>query len=666
MSNLMIKVTVSSFQFHFNKTYVFLAESVNNDVNNVIETIPSKEEKRKSIPKPSRELPSVDTTINENINVDNDTSNELSEKRKSIPLPSRDLPPVINTDEPNVNQNVDETDENENELKPKSISSRPSSITSPPIPNRNLPNFPQSPPKRSIPQAPPISTNFDSDDKSIGSSPSISSPPTRAMPNIPTSPPKIPLVPKRPSITSPVDKSSKRSSIGSVMDQQIPQVPPPIPKRASIGSSISQKSPSITRNSSIGSSTDIPTFPDVPQRNDNFETNEQQNETEASEFERKKRITERLAASGGIRPLIGGLPAATPKQHHDTDSEPTEELKENEKTNEEDVVSPESDAERRARIAKKLAMQGSIRPLVGGSDIEQQHKSSIESENVNVKKENEKEISNDNDKEIEDEKDIPPPLPPQRPVSMQAQKSRPTSIQPPPPPSRLPPQPNTVYEKDNEINEDKQKSSEDDFVRVPSQQTLSVTTPKTERESFELVTPPRDDIPMSPSTPGKSPRSPRPVGKHIYTHDELLQLSQSIGKKVNEMTKAQYELSRSMPIADGTSIGFVTETLAMCNAANDPIQWKFGHLIYAQNNEGIVKRYDDPRPGDVLVLKNSEFKGRKALGQYKSVFGTNSPQVAFVTEYELKKGKVVAIKSSSQANHYPTVSFNLTIDMNLN
>ncbi|EIM23024.1 hypothetical protein WALSEDRAFT_9207, partial [Wallemia mellicola CBS 633.66] len=72
----------------------------------------------------------------------------------------------------------------------------------------------------------------------------------------------------------------------------------------------------------------------------------------------------------------------------------------------------------------------------------------------------------------------------------------------------------------------------------------------------------------------------------------------------------------------------------------------FGHLVHAQTTQGLAKRLDDPRPGDVLVLRHAEFKGRKALGNYKASFGAHGPQVAFVTEYDLKKGKVTAIQTS--------------------
>ncbi|TIA95372.1 hypothetical protein E3P94_04078 [Wallemia ichthyophaga] len=372
--------------------------------------------------------------------------------------------------------------------------------------------------------------------------------------------------------------------------------------------------------------------------------------------ERRRNITERLAASGGIRPLVGGLPQQQSRsvpQHQEEASEPNEELSKGLKGDADEEETPESEAERRARIAKKLAMQGTIRPIFGG--MESQEPTQSQTEPVVEDVEQPKLEVEEQHLETPRSADQPPPVPRQRPRSFLGRPS--STISPPktPPPTSPPPDPpiappsrqlpklepptsqQSTRHGEEDIDDEKHKSS-GEFVRVPSQN-LSVTTPKTERDSFEFVTPPKDrDIPSPRS--GKSPTGPRPAGKHIYTHDELVQLSQSLGRKINEFTKAQYELSKNMPIADGTSIGFVTETLAFCNAASDPENWNFGHLIHSQNAQGIVKRLDDPRVGDILVLKHSEFKGRKAFGNYKSHFGANGPQVAFVAEYELKKGKV--------------------------
>ncbi|TIC72889.1 hypothetical protein E3Q00_03502 [Wallemia mellicola] len=598
-----------------------------------------------------------------------DFTNAQDDKRKSIPMPSRELPSLGTAEQPSGDEKKEviesEPEVEENEDAPPPMPTR-SSIVSPPAPVRSVPDLPQAPPARAMPAPPPISTNFEStESKSVETSPVLASPPARVVPAPPsatdTSPPRPPIPKKRTSISS--QHSTHRSSIGSVLDHNIP----PIPRSPSIKNSPIEQH----QRSSIASSIEVPAFPEVPQT---VETEEDAD----SAAERRRHITERLAASGGIRPLVGGLPQPPSRSIPQPDTsgetpEPTEELSEKPETVV-DEENPESEAERRARIAKKLAMQGSIRPIFGS--VEEQPKE----EKAQDESEEEAKQSGSPVMEVEEQphletspqQSLPPPIPKQRPrsfivpaTSIPPPKSPPPTSPPPNPPPPAPPSrqlprlqspPSPQSSKHDEVtDEDRRDSTE--FVKVPSS-SLSVTTPQAERESFEFVASPKDKgIPPSPRSPGKSPIGPRPVGKHIYTHEELVQLAQQVGKKIHEFTKAQYELSKNMPIADGTAIGFVTETLALCNAANDPVNWNFGHLVHAQTTQGLAKRLDDPRPGDVLVLRHAEFKGRKALGNYKASFGAHGPQVAFVTEYDLKKGKVTAIQTSGTPNNYPSLEY---------
>lgn len=560
----------------------------------------SQEEERSSIPMPSRNLPAVTTELSKSSEaIMHPEAEDIVEKIQSETAPEPEPEPEL----------------------PPPIPSR-QNIASPPAPIRSVPGIPQSPPKRSMPAAPPINTDFErGESKSVETSPSLASPPARSLPVLPSansaSPQRPPIPRKRPSVSS--QHSVNRSSIGSILDQAAP----PVPRPPSISSPVDQSN----KRSSFMSSRDVPSFiesPQVAEQEENDGVNQEDNVAE-----RRKNITERLAASGGIRPLVGGMPQSpsqpTPQPAVEA-SEPTEELSERVKDDVGEEETTESDAERRARIAKKLAMQGTIRPIFGGMETQEpaqpESKSTVEdSEPPKLTVENQL-------LETPKSEDLPPPVPRQRPRSFLARpasmisppKSPPPTSPPPNPPMAPPsrqlpklepptsPQQSAWYGEDD-TDDEKHKSS-GEFVRVPSRN-LSVTTPKTERESFEFVASPKErDIPPSPRSPGKSPTGPRPAGKHIYTHDELVQLSQSLGRKISEFTKAQYELSKNMPIADGTSVGFVTETLAFCNAVGDPENWNFGHLIHSQNTQGIVKRLDDPRAGDILVLKHSEFKGR--------------------------------------------------------
>ncbi len=67
----------------------------------------------------------------------------------------------------------------------------------------------------------------------------------------------------------------------------------------------------------------------------------------------------------------------------------------------------------------------------------------------------------------------------------------------------------------------------------------------------------------------------------------------------------------------------------------------FGTLILEQDGTSVLRRMDEPRPGDVVVLSDVKLKGKKGLHSYTQAAGSvEIPVFAICSEFEAKKMKV--------------------------
>jgi myosin tail region-interacting protein MTI1 len=79
---------------------------------------------------------------------------------------------------------------------------------------------------------------------------------------------------------------------------------------------------------------------------------------------------------------------------------------------------------------------------------------------------------------------------------------------------------------------------------------------------------------------------------------------------------------------------------AMSDAGLDA-NTSFGTLILEQNGPSVLRRMDEPRPGDIVVLSDVKLKGKKGLHSYTQAAGSvEIPVFAICSEFETKKTKV--------------------------
>lgn len=68
-------------------------------------------------------------------------------------------------------------------------------------------------------------------------------------------------------------------------------------------------------------------------------------------------------------------------------------------------------------------------------------------------------------------------------------------------------------------------------------------------------------------------------------------------------------------------------------------QW--GHVILEQEGSSVLKRSDEPRPGDIAAFYDTKLKGKKGLSSYtQNVGSVEEPLVGIVSESETKKHKL--------------------------
>jgi hypothetical protein len=66
-----------------------------------------------------------------------------------------------------------------------------------------------------------------------------------------------------------------------------------------------------------------------------------------------------------------------------------------------------------------------------------------------------------------------------------------------------------------------------------------------------------------------------------------------------------------------------------------------GTLVLEQNGASVVRRLDEPRPGDIVVLQDVKLKGKKGLHSYTQSAGSvEIPVFGVCSEFEHKKNKV--------------------------
>lgn len=118
--------------------------------------------------------------------------------------------------------------------------------------------------------------------------------------------------------------------------------------------------------------------------------------------------------------------------------------------------------------------------------------------------------------------------------------------------------------------------------------------------------------------------------------NDLQQASQTHGVALFRSARGVFDQGKRGFYGDGSPAGFLRVAFDQARLpAPPPEHW--GLPVYEQQAQTIVKRLDDPRPGDVAALYDARFKGQKGIKGYTQHVGSvEDALVGVVSEYDTR------------------------------
>ncbi|WWC70854.1 uncharacterized protein I206_104806 [Kwoniella pini CBS 10737] len=214
---------------------------------------------------------------------------------------------------------------------------------------------------------------------------------------------------------------------------------------------------------------------------------------------------------------------------------------------------------------------------------------------------------------------------------------------PPPPPVRPPPPPQAQSQ---QVSQSPPRRSSS-FLSRRSRSSIDIppTTPSKASQH---------DIPVSPAQPSparQSSISRQPPAPPAHTasaigsqggrpgFDQLKEASATYGAQLARSAHQIFSGGRKAQVGDGSPAGFVL--LAMDQAQLPRPSQGWGQVVFEQEAGSILRRYDDPRPGDIAAFHDAKLKGKKGLSTYNQHVGSvQEPLIGIVAEFEDRKHKL--------------------------
>ena len=450
--------------------------------------------------------------------------------------------------------------------------------------------------------------------------------------------------------------------------------PPPIPRK----SVPPPPDTSPVYESEEGREQDLDTEDNNPQ---SHTANEEAPDSKEVEHVRRQAIAARLAGLGGMR--FGMLPQMPPPKQP-LGGSPNNSAR----TAEKGTAPPHPSA------------YGPSPSSVEAAAVEADSES-VSDEGVKVEAGSELSMEEVNPEDAEEEaEEIPPQVPSRR---SRPSHPPPTDLPPPLPGGRRPPMPTSTFTrppvprteaKHSSVSSSIRKASgssgphvppSGDFVIVddnqeippprsrPSRPSLPPSVPSKDidnspwelpeipRGSFDVNVPSGFDVDASISLEDSTtypPAAPAPTFETIrplapapavradvqVSADELLQLWGVVGTAVHAAASTLFDRSKKSVVGDGTSQGFVNAVLAQVPQASKA---SYGHLIYSQSGNSVLRRSSAIMPGDIIQLTEAKLKGHKGLQSYHQTAGTvQDPLFGIVSEFDGKKSKVKVLQAN--------------------
>ncbi|WWC96190.1 hypothetical protein V866_003057 [Kwoniella sp. B9012] len=161
------------------------------------------------------------------------------------------------------------------------------------------------------------------------------------------------------------------------------------------------------------------------------------------------------------------------------------------------------------------------------------------------------------------------------------------------------------------------------------------------------------DIPPQAQTPSRVP--PSPVQQQSLARqpsvsqaqggrpgfDQLKEASQRYGAQLARSAHNIFSQGKKAQVGDGSPAGFVLFAMDSAQLPRPDTEKGWGQVVFEQEGGSILRRYDDPRPGDIAAFHDSKLKGKKGLSTYNQHVGSvEEPLIGVVAEFEERKHKL--------------------------
>ncbi|ORX37347.1 hypothetical protein BD324DRAFT_625771 [Kockovaella imperatae] len=118
--------------------------------------------------------------------------------------------------------------------------------------------------------------------------------------------------------------------------------------------------------------------------------------------------------------------------------------------------------------------------------------------------------------------------------------------------------------------------------------------------------------------------------------DQLQAASRDTGARLAKSAEGVFKQGKKGYYGDGSPAGFIGVAM---DGAQIPRGQNWGQVVYEQEAGSILKRYDEPRAGDIAAFHDARFKGRKGLSSYEQHVGSvEDPLLGIVVDFD-QKGK---------------------------
>ncbi|WVR06418.1 hypothetical protein IAU60_003449 [Kwoniella sp. DSM 27419] len=212
---------------------------------------------------------------------------------------------------------------------------------------------------------------------------------------------------------------------------------------------------------------------------------------------------------------------------------------------------------------------------------------------------------------------------------------------PPPPPGRPPPPPEAAPRRSMSIASRISASGSSSNIRqsldtAPPTPSKAPTSPR-HQSSYSAVPP----SPIRQQSMGQSQAQGAVAPPHVQRpgFDALKEASATHGAQLVRAAQGMFGQGKKAYFGDGSPAGFVL--VAMDNARIPRPASEWGQVVFEQEAGSILRRYDDPRPGDVAAFHDAKLKGKKGLSTYNQHVGSvEEPLVGIVAEFEDRKHKM--------------------------